>query len=88
MQIKSKKLIELFFRLEDKKIISEALYFGISVPFIRPKYLSGGRISDYQVLSHALQKVEKIDKKEYGIPVMLQPTSPMRKPQNVKDAIL
>ncbi len=84
---KIKEIDRIILSSEDKKIISEAQKFGISVPFIRPKYLSGGRISDYQVLSHALQKVEKIDKKEYGIIVMLQPTSPMRKPENVKDAI-
>ena len=84
---KIKEIDRVILSSEDEKIILEAQKFGISVPFIRPKHLSGGRISDYQVLTHALKKVEKIDKKEYDIIVMLQPTSPMRKPHHVINAI-
>ena len=34
---------------DNLKIITEAQKFGIQAPFLRPKYLSGDKISDYQV---------------------------------------
>ena len=54
---------------------------------MRPKYLSGDKISDYQVLEHALKKIENIDKKKYDIIVMLQPTSPFRSVKDIKKSI-
>ncbi|MBD3308029.1 acylneuraminate cytidylyltransferase family protein [candidate division KSB3 bacterium] len=56
---------------------------GLDVPFYRPESLSGDRIGDWDVLHHALREIEARDKKTYDIVVMLQPTSPMRKPEHV-----
>lgn len=56
---------------------------GLDVPFMRPAELSGDRIADWDVLNHALLTCEKIDKRQYDIIVMLQPTSPFRQPQHV-----
>ena len=60
---------------------------GIAVPFRRPKELSGDRISDIEVLTHALLEMELIDSVTYDIIVMLQPTSPLRKAKHVLDTI-
>ncbi len=60
---------------------------GLAVPFMRPLKLSGDRIGDWDVLQHALLETEKIDGAVYDIVVMLQPTSPMRRPQHVIDTI-
>jgi len=60
---------------------------GIAAPFRRPETLSGDRIGDLEVLSHALQEMEAQDGVTYDIVVMLQPTSPLREPQHVKDCI-
>ena len=68
-------------------IAKEAQRNGIDVPFIRPKKISGDLISDVDVLTHALIAVEKIDKTEYDIIVMLQPTSPFRKAIHVKQTV-
>ncbi|NOX40546.1 MAG: acylneuraminate cytidylyltransferase family protein [Alphaproteobacteria bacterium] len=51
---------------------------GIAAPFRRPKSLSGDRIGDVDVLTHALGEAERIDRTCYDIIVMLQPTSPLR----------
>ena len=51
---------------------------GIAAPFRRPEALSGDRIGDVDVLSHALEATEAIDGLRYDIVVMLQPTSPLR----------
>jgi CMP-N-acetylneuraminic acid synthetase len=56
---------------------------GISAPFRRPPALSGDRIGDVDVLSHALLATEALDGARYDIVVMLQPTSPLRRPEHV-----
>ena len=60
---------------------------GLSVPFLRPKYLSGDSISDLKVLRHALKKMEKINKITYDIILMLQPTSPLRKSSHINKTL-
>lgn len=60
---------------------------GIAAPFRRPKALSGDRIGDIDVLIHALKEMENLDGHEYEIVVMLQPTSPMRRPEHVSATI-
>jgi CMP-N,N'-diacetyllegionaminic acid synthase len=79
----------------DKAIISTdypefaqvAVESGLEVPFMRPDKLSGDRIGDVDVLSHALLEMEKIDDTIYDIVLMLQPTSPSRTAKHVVDAI-
>jgi len=61
---------------------------GLDSPFFRPKDLSGDFISDVEVLTHSLKEMEKIKKIQYDLIVMLQPTSPTRKPYHVTKAIL
>jgi len=49
--------------------------------------LSGDRIGDFEVLSNALEEMERIDATVYDIVVMLQPTSPLRLPVDVARTI-
>ncbi|MBI2718309.1 MAG: acylneuraminate cytidylyltransferase family protein [Rhizobiales bacterium] len=56
---------------------------GLAVPFLRPEEISGAIIGDWQVLIHALTEMERIDAVSYDIVVMLQPTSPSRRPEHV-----
>jgi len=60
---------------------------GLDVPFMRPKDLSGDIVADWDVLCHALTECEKIDGRQYDVIVMLQPTSPFRKPEHVTESI-
>jgi len=60
---------------------------GLDVPFYRPEELSGDRISDLEVLSHALVEMERLDEVRYDIVVMLQPTSPLRRSEHVLNTI-
>jgi CMP-N-acetylneuraminic acid synthetase len=60
---------------------------GLDVPFMRPEELSGDIVADGPVLHHALLACEKIDKRLYNVVVMLQPTSPFRKPAHVTAAV-
>ena len=72
---------------DHEEIASVAEDAGIAAPFRRPKELSGDRISDIEVLTHALLEMELIDSVTYDIIVMLQPTSPLRKAKHVLDTI-
>jgi CMP-N,N'-diacetyllegionaminic acid synthase len=69
------------------EIAEIAKTYGLAAPFFRPRELSGDRISDAPVLIHALEEMEQLDKVQYDIVVMLQPTSPLRRPEHVIQAI-
>jgi len=60
---------------------------GIAAPFRRPESLAGDCIGDLEVLTHGLLATEKLDGRTYDIIVMLQPTSPFRKPEQVSACI-
>ena len=68
-------------------IASEAEKSGIDAPFRRPLELSGDRIGDVAVLQHALTTMEALDGVHYDVVIMLQPTSPSRRPEHVEEAI-
>lgn len=72
---------------DSEEIASVAKGSGLDVPFYRPQALSGDRISDLEVLTHALVETERLDRVTYDIIVMLQPTSPLRRAEHVRDAI-
>jgi len=60
---------------------------GLSAPFRRPESLAGDRIGDRDVLNHALAACEALDNCRYDIVVMLQPTSPFRRPEHVSATV-
>ncbi|WP_029015170.1 cytidylyltransferase domain-containing protein [Niveispirillum irakense] len=60
---------------------------GLAAPFRRPEDLSGDRVADLPVLIHALQEMERQDNVRYDIILMLQPTSPLRRPEHVQDCL-
>lgn len=68
-------------------IANAAEEFGLAAPFRRPLALSGDCVGDWDVLSHTLHEMERIDDVTYDIIVMLQPTSPMRLPADVENTI-
>lgn len=70
------------------RIAEAARACGLDVPFYRPESIAGDRISDWDVLHHALCEMEAQDHTCYDIIVMLQPTSPLRKPEHVTKTIM
>jgi CMP-N,N'-diacetyllegionaminic acid synthase len=69
------------------EIARVAKNYGLDVPFMRPDDISGAIISDWQVLTHALAEMERIDGVTFDIVVMLQPTSPSRTPEQVRATV-
>ncbi|MBW2574422.1 MAG: acylneuraminate cytidylyltransferase family protein [Deltaproteobacteria bacterium] len=60
---------------------------GLDVPFMRPEQLSGDVVADGHVLHHALMECEKVYNRKFDIIIMLQPTSPFRKPFHVTETV-
>ena len=69
------------------EIAKECENFNIEVPFRRPESLSGDRIGDLEVLTHALTESEKVYNTNFDVVVMLQPTSPLRTSEHVEECI-
>ena len=65
------------------EIATVASSYGLDSPFLRPDFLSGDLIGDYEVLVHALKEMERLDGITYDILLMIQPTSPLRKADEV-----
>ena len=86
--IKKTKVIDsTIISTDHKKIASEAKKASIHVPFLRPKKLSGDKVSDVDVLYHATNFIEKKNKQKFDIVLMLQPTSPLRKPRDIIESL-
>tara|TARA_Y100000590_G_scaffold466645_1_gene642739 strand:+ start:1949 stop:2665 length:717 start_codon:yes stop_codon:yes gene_type:complete len=67
---------------DDKEIAGIAKELGAEVPFMRPRILSGDLVTDYPVMLHALEELERIFSEKIDIIILLRPTSPLR-PQNL-----
>lgn len=71
---------------DDEEIKSVAELCGLKVPFLRPDYLSSDTASSSDVIVHALTFYEG-QGIHYDAVVLLQPTSPLRTVQNVRDCL-
>lgn len=71
---------------DDDKIIEIVEGYGLRVPFKRPDYLATDTCGSNEVIQHAWQFY--VDKgKKYDAVLLLQPTSPFRKVEFLKDAV-
>ena len=71
---------------DDPEIISISENEGLSVPFVRPAEISTDTASSDSVIMHALNYYENLGK-IYDTIILLQPTSPFRKVEHVKEAL-
>lgn len=71
---------------DNDQIIKVVTDYGLDVPFKRPKELATDTSSTNDVLLHALNFFENQGRK-YNIVLLLQPTSPFRTLEQVKEAI-
>lgn len=71
---------------DDDKIIEVVENYGLKVPFKRPDYLATDTCGSNEVIQHAWQFYA--DKgKHYDAVLLLQPTSPFRKVEFLKEAV-
>lgn len=71
---------------DDQKIIDSVENYGLKVPFVRPAEFATDTATTNDVLLHAVDFYEK-QGKHFDKLLLLQPTSPLRKVEEVKEAI-
>lgn len=67
---------------DSEEIAATARGYGLDVPFIRPASLATDRSGSYEVIMHALDWYEAHGRR-YDRVVLLQPTSPLRKAEDI-----
>ena len=79
-------LSEICISSDSHKIIKCVQNLGINVPFVRPRRYSTDFASSESVILHALDWYKNINK-NFNTVVLLQPTSPLRNTNDIKNAI-
>lgn len=72
---------------DSRKIAAVSKRYGAEVPFKRPKGLASDRSSVIDVLLHAVDRCEKGGSRSFDIIVLLQATSPLRRPEDIDRCI-
>ncbi len=84
----SKYLDRVVVTTDDKEIAEVSKKYGAEVPFMRPKELAEDNTKGIDVVLHALNWLKENDKqKQYDLIMLLQPTSPLRKSEDIDKAI-
>ena len=71
---------------DDREIAEEAKKHDIEVPFIRPSYLAQDNSSSVDVVSHAIEQIEK-EGKSYDAIFLAEPSSPFCRPEDIEKSI-
>ena len=69
---------------DDPEIAAEAKAHGLDAPFMRPPELSGDTATSVDMWRHAWLAVEAHYGKRFDLSVLLEPTSPLRRPEDVE----
>jgi CMP-N,N'-diacetyllegionaminic acid synthase len=72
---------------DDAGIAATAREFGAEVPFLRPAELARDDTPSLAVVQHALREMEIRDGRRFESVLLLQPTSPVRSPEDVTRAM-
>jgi CMP-N,N'-diacetyllegionaminic acid synthase len=77
---------EVIVSTDSSKIADISKKLGASVPFLRPEIISGDKAKSVDFILHAIEYFEKKGI-FYDYVILLQPTSPLRKYEDIKDAL-
>lgn len=69
------------------KYANEGKRYGLLAPFLRPAGLSRDSSAAVDTVIHALRECEKYYKKVFDIILIIEPTSPLRLPGDIKKAV-
>jgi CMP-N-acetylneuraminic acid synthetase len=71
---------------DSERIAAEGRRIGVEVPFSRPRELAGDDTPMFPVIEHAVESLEQHGWRPEII-VLLQPTSPLRRPDHIRNAV-
>ena len=72
---------------DSKEIADEAEIYGAEVPFIRPYELASDLAKSIDMWIHAWLETEKIFNEKYDISILLEPTSPLRRVEDIQRTV-
>ena len=84
----SKLLDRIILSTDDKLIADHGKDCGLDVPFIRPSQLASDNSPMIGVIFHALETLKEVENYKPDSVMILQPTSPLRKPEHIDKAIM
>ena len=84
---KSKIVDKIVVSTDDKAITKVAKDFGVETPFLRPKKFAQDNSPSADAVLHAIDWFKRDKGEEFDIVVLLEPTSPLRKREDVDRAI-
>jgi N-acylneuraminate cytidylyltransferase/CMP-N,N'-diacetyllegionaminic acid synthase len=85
--LKAKTLNRVIVSTNDEKIAKISKQYGAEVPFKRPAYLATDTAHTPPVIKHAVKYLEEKEGSKVDVVVTLQPTSPLRKPEDIDAAV-
>ena len=83
----SKKIDRIIISTNSKKYAKIANHYGAEVPFLRPAEISKDISNDREFLIHAMLWLDKYEKIKPEFWVHLRPTTPLRDPKIIDNAI-
>lgn len=83
----SPEVSRLIVSTDSESIADVARAHGADVPFLRPAELASDTAAMWPVIQHALRSMEALDNVEYGSVLLLDPTSPGRLPEDIRDSV-
>jgi CMP-N,N'-diacetyllegionaminic acid synthase len=84
---KAKRVTDYLVSSDDPEIIEIAKKYGAPAPFVRPAELATDTVRNIEVVRHALEFMEHERQMTYDIIINLQPTSPVRDPDHIDQAV-
>jgi CMP-N,N'-diacetyllegionaminic acid synthase len=72
---------------DDAQISAEAQRHGLAAPFVRPVDLAIDTATSADMWVHAWLEAERFFGKRFDVSVLLEPTSPLRRPMDVQAAV-
>ena len=77
---------DIYVSTDSQKIVDVVESVGLKVPTMRPAHLATDESSIDDVISHAIKHFDP-DRRKYETIMLLQPTSPLRTAQHIKEAV-
>ena len=85
--LKAKGITRTIVSTDCAKIAKISKKYGAEIPFLRPKSLAADSVEKFDVCKHAINFLEKKEKKKIESVIVLQPTSPLTSPEDIDKAI-
>ena len=85
--LQARTLDRVLLSTDSQEIAELGREYGLEVPFLRPAHLAGDTAHTPPVVEHCISFLEEREGYQVDLVVTLQPTSPLRRPQHIDQAV-